>query len=205
MKTFNFPPKKIIIALVGMLILLFLLSVLAIIVKYQLDTNSQSLYAENIVVEDTNPVPPVRLLIPKINVDAKVEHLGLTSTGAMDVPRGPDNVGWYEPGTMPGAVGSSVMDGHASWRDNIPAVFDNLGELRVGDKIFVESENGTIVTFVVTRTKIYKSDADTTEVFNSTDGKAHLNLITCTGLWDEVAGSSTDRLVVFSEREIDSQ
>jgi len=35
----------------------------------------------------------------------------------------------------------------------------------------------------------------------SNDGKAHLNLITCAGVWDEVEKSHSSRLVVFADME----
>lgn len=39
-----------------------------------------------------------------------------------------------------------------------------------------------------------------TEVFTSTDGKAHLNLITCFGSWDTDAKQYTDRFVIFTDK-----
>jgi len=35
----------------------------------------------------------------------------------------------------------------------------------------------------------------------SSDAKAHLNLITCEGVWDKVSKSYSKRLVVFTDRE----
>lgn len=117
----------------------------------------------------------------------------------MDAPKGPSGVGWYSPGTLPGAIGSSVMDGHSGWKNNIPAVFDNLDKVLIGDKIYVTTGNETI-TFIVTHTQRYTPNADASEIFNSNDGKAHLNLITCTGFWNTILKSHSERLVVFADR-----
>ncbi|MCR4279493.1 MAG: class F sortase [Candidatus Zambryskibacteria bacterium] len=143
---------------------------------------------------------PKRLRIPSIGVDAHVEQVGLTSSGNMDAPAGPDNAGWYKYGVKPGEVGSAVIDGHSGWRDNIPAIFDNLGNVKVGDKIYVEGSDGTTTTFVVRDIREYGYNDDAYEIFNSSDGLAHLNLITCTGEWNDIARSSLKRLVVFADK-----
>lgn len=144
---------------------------------------------------------PVRLKIPAINVDAVVEYVGLTPEGAMDTPRGPDNAGWYNLGPRPGEVGSSVVAGHSGWKNNIPAVFDNLHKMKIGDKIYIEDDRGMITNFVVREIRKFDPNADASDVFDSKDGKVHINLITCEGTWDKVSRSSSQRLVVFADKE----
>ena len=131
---------------------------------------------------------PIRLKIPKIKADAIVEYVGLTPEGRMDVPKG--------------EIGSAVIAGHSGWKNNKPAVFDNLNKLKKGDKIYIEDEKGTIIIFVVREKRLYDPNADATEVFSSSDEKAHLNLVTCEGVWDEVTKSRSKRLVVFTDKEI---
>lgn len=46
------------------------------------------------LIKKENNDAPVRLKIPKIKIDAKIETVGLTSGGAVDVPKGRANVGW---------------------------------------------------------------------------------------------------------------
>lgn len=142
-----------------------------------------------------------RLRIPQINVDALIEPVGITADGVMDSPIGPDEAGWYNLGPKPGESGSAVIDGHSGWKDGIPAVFDNLHKLSKGDKIFVEDEKGSVVTFVVREIRKYSPTADASDVFGSTDGNAHLNLITCGGIWDKISRSSSERLIVFADKE----
>lgn len=149
-----------------------------------------------------NPGMPARLTIPAIQVDAGVEYVGLTAQGDMDVPTGPDDVGWYQPGTRPGAVGSAVLAGHyGTWEDGRGSVFDDLSKLRAGDRVFVQDEAGERISFVVRESRRFDPEADATDVFTSNDGKAHLNLITCEGDWSESAQSYSQRLVVFTDRE----
>jgi hypothetical protein len=58
-------------------------------------------------------------------------------------------------------------------------------------------ENDTF-EFVVKSIASFNRNADATTVFTSTDNLAHLNLITCEGVWNEVDGNYPDRLVVFT-------
>ncbi len=143
---------------------------------------------------------PVRLIIEKIGVDATIENVGLTVNGAMGTPKGPEDVGWFSLGVRPGEVGSAVMDGHYGWKDNTPAVFDELNLLRRGDQVSVLDDDEVITVFVVSDIRIYGEDEDASAVFSSTDGGVHLNLITCEGIWDPVKKSYSGRLVVFTDK-----
>lgn len=144
---------------------------------------------------------PVRLKIPTINVDASIEYVGITPLGAMDVPKGPTPVAWFDLGPRPGEIGSAVIAGHSGWKDGVKAVFNNLDKLNIGDKIYVEDEFGATTTFVVQKVRTYDPKDDTSSVFGSSDGKVHLNLITCVGFWDKVNKDSSNRLVVFADKE----
>ncbi|MBU1038764.1 class F sortase [Patescibacteria group bacterium] len=167
--------------------------------------NGSAMLVENVVtipnLEQANVGLPERLKIPSINVDAPIEYVGLTSDGAMDVPKDPVKVAWFNLGPRPGQSGSSVIAGHYSWKNDLPAVFDNLYKLRKGDKISVEDEKGVNIIFVVREIQIYDKNEDASDVFDSSDGKAHLNLITCTGVWNKAEKTSSGRLIVFTDRE----
>ena len=146
---------------------------------------------------------PVRLKIPKINVDSAVEYVGLTPDGAMDVPKNPADVAWFSLGPRPGENGNSVIDGHSGWwKNGIPAAFDNLYKLHKGDKIYVEDETGAVTTFVVRESRMYDPNADASDVFDSSDGRAGLNLVTCDGKWDSNQKNYSERLVVFADKEM---
>lgn len=144
---------------------------------------------------------PVRLKIPKINVDSGVEYVGLAPDGAMDVPKEGANTAWFELGQRPGASGSAVIAGHYGFKNKKGSVFDDLHKLRKGDKIYIEDDKGVIISFVVRESRRYKPDADSSGVFSSNDGKAHLNLVTCEGEWNKSTQQYSKRLVVFTDRE----
>jgi LPXTG-site transpeptidase (sortase) family protein len=119
----------------------------------------------------------------------------------MDIPKNQDDVAWFELGSRPGESGSAVLAGHYGWIKGKPSVFDNLYKLRTGDKVYLEDDKGIIVSFVVRENRRYDAKADASDVFNSNDGKPHLNLVTCEGTWDEVTKSYPSRLVVFTDKE----
>lgn len=142
---------------------------------------------------------PVRIIIPAINVSAVLESVGLTSEGAVDVPKDPAHAAWYNLGPRPGETGNAIIDGHYTWKNRTAAVFDNLHRLHMGDKIYTQDEKGTTTAFAVRELRTYGPDADAPDVFTSTDTKTHLNLITCQGTWNSISKSYSSRLVVFAD------
>lgn len=140
---------------------------------------------------------PVRLVIPIINVSANIQSLGTNSKGEMEVPTNITDVGLYKFGVIPGQIGSAVIAGHFNGQNNQEGVFANLDKLKAGDKLSIEDKTGKSITFIVKKKELYDSGyAD--NVFNQNDG-AHLNLVTCDGLWNEAKKSYTKRLVIFSD------
>ncbi len=165
------------------------------------DLPSLGIYTKAASIGQVSSGTPTRIRIPRINVDAVIEYVGLTPEGAMDVPKGPAEIGWFGLGQRPGEKGSAVMAGHSGWKNNIQAAFDNLYKLKKGDKIYVEYQTGATFAFVVQQFRTYGPNENPPEVFSSSDGKAHLNLITCTGAWNEIARTHSKRLAVFTDLE----
>lgn len=143
---------------------------------------------------------PITLSIPKINVDASVESVGLDAKKAMDVPKDADNGGWYNLGAKPGQIGSSVIAGHYDRANGSPAVFWDLNKLTSGDKIMVKDDKGKERAFSVVRSAKYPyNDFPLQEVFG-TSSKPMLNLITCQGAWNTGTRNYSERLVVYAEQ-----
>jgi len=143
---------------------------------------------------------PVRLKIPGIRVDASIRPVGLTANGAMGVPKLPRDAAWYMYGPKPGQIGSAVISGHVNWWNGATSVFARLNTMKIGDKITVQDDKGTVTTFVVRKIASYGLNDDASNVFRSYDGQAHLNLVTCSGVWDRVAKVYSKRLVVFADK-----
>lgn len=152
------------------------------------------------IPEPVQPGLPIRLTIPTLKIDAAIELVSLTPQGAMDVPSGPTTVGWYSAGPRPGAIGSAVIDGHYGWKNGLPSVFDNVHKLQPGDTLSVVDDRGETSLFMVRELQTYSQHENVPGVFVSTDGKSHLNLITCQGVWNTAKQSFPYRLVVYTDK-----
>jgi len=165
-----------------LLIIAFATFFLLLLSRLNLGTIEKSV-SQNQIVNTTISGSPVRLTIPAINVNVVVEHVGVNTSGEMDVPSNTVDVAWFKLGPRPGEKGSSVISGHFDGKNGTAGVFNNLHKLEKGDKLYIEYDKGTFTTFVVRESRIY-DPGYAEEVFSSSDG-VHLNLITCDGVWDK--------------------
>lgn len=195
-----FQTKILLILVLFVCIILFICS----FYYFRINNNNTDLIANVLnssAQEKYNSSLPVRLKIPKIDIEADIEYVGLTSEGAMDVPQQPDNVAWFNLGPRPGEIGSAVIAGHSGWKDNRPAIFDNLFKLKIGDKIYITDDQGNTTTFIVRGSRKYDQKAEASTVFSSNDNQAHLNLVTCVGDWNTQDKTHSERLVIFADKE----
>lgn len=142
---------------------------------------------------------PVKLIIPSIGVDAEIQRVGKTSDGKMAVPTNFTDVGWYKLGFYPGTVGNAVIAGHLDNGKGTPAVMNNLSDLRIGEKVYVTNKEGQTLQFVVTGMSLYDYNNAPLDMIFGSSTKAHLNLITCDGVWDDKKKNYDKRLVVFTD------
>jgi len=143
---------------------------------------------------------PVSLVIPSIGVSTSLVHLGLTSTGALQVPPTTAVAGWYTGSPRPGATGSAIIAGHI---DSVagPGVFYRLSQLRPGDRVYVRRANNTLAVFAVTRVDSYPKDAFPTAAVYGAVPDPELRLITCGGTFDYATRSYLSNTVVYA-REV---
>jgi LPXTG-site transpeptidase (sortase) family protein len=142
---------------------------------------------------------PVRLQIPTLGIDASVEQVGVNAKGEMGIPTTFTTVAWYKYGPPPGQLGSAVIDGHVDNGLSLPGVFKHLGDLKVGDHLYVVTKGGDTLHFVVDEIAQYPYATSPAEkIFARTDA-AWLNLITCSGTWMKGERTYSDRLVVYTK------
>ena len=155
----------------------------------------------NQIYSQTKPTTqvPVTLDIPAIHIHAHIESVGLDSHQQMDVPKDTQDVAWYKLGSQPGSQGNAVIDGHVDTPTSAPAVFARLKDIKSGDTIDVTEQQHITHEFVVTSVEHFSTPTfPANRVFGSISG-AHLNLITCDGVWDNNMSNYSQRLVVFSK------
>ena len=80
-----------------------------------------------------------------------------------------------------------------------PAVLFSLGQLKVGDEIYIDREDGTTVTFRVTDLERHlQSGFPTAQVYGDIDHSG-LRIITCSGIYDRGSLRYSHNLIVFAE------
>lgn len=142
---------------------------------------------------------PIRLLIPKISVNAPFVDLAIGRTGQLEPPPAHDInlVGWYAKGASPGETGTSIIAGHVDTATS-PAVFAGLSELEKGDRFHVLRADGRRASFEVDSVETFDKDHFPSErVYGDTPG-AQVRLITCAGDYDRQVRDYTANLVVFA-------
>ena len=141
---------------------------------------------------------PSALEIPAIGVNTgELVDLGLTPSGAMEVPDGATTAGWFALSPVPGEPGPSVLAAHVDYK-KVPGVFARLDKMKVGDTAVVRRADGTPVHFVAYRVEHFaKSAFPTQDVYGNTEGP-ELRLITCGGSFDRASGHYRDNVVVFA-------
>jgi len=142
---------------------------------------------------------PVRLLVPTANIDTTFEQpLGLDELGALAVPDGYEQVGWYKYGPTPGEIGPAVIVGHVDSLDG-PAVFYSLGQVGIGDELYVEREDSSTAVFEVTNyERLPQSEFPTEKVYGNINF-AGLRLITCTGKYSHDNKRYSHNLIVYAK------
>ncbi len=140
---------------------------------------------------------PIRLQIGAIGVDSGLIGLGLERDGSLEVPVGGFPAGWFTGAPTPGELGPAIIAGHVDM--NGPAVFYNLHNLKVGDRVTVTRRDGSKPVFRVTRIAQFPKDHFPTNVVYGNIDHAGLRLITCGGTFNARSGHYEDNLVVFAD------
>ncbi|MGF1662201.1 MAG: class F sortase [Kineosporiaceae bacterium] len=142
-------------------------------------------------------VPPSRLVIPDLGVDATVDAVGVQPDGAMVIPASPTSVGWYRYGSAPAdAAGNTVIAGHVATREDGPGALASLVEAEPGMRVEVTASDGTVHAYEVAgREAIVKEALPVDEVF-ARDGRPLLVLVTCGGEYIPELRSHRDNIVV---------
>jgi sortase (surface protein transpeptidase) len=146
------------------------------------------------------PNMPRYLIIPSLNVFARVRSVGVDKTGAVGTPTNVFDTAWYNQSSLPGQPGAALIDGHvSSWKTN--GVFYGLKNIKPGELVKVQRGDGKIFTFSVVKNQVYSYDSvDMTAVLSPINpGLPGLNLITCTGKVIHGTNEFNQRIVIFTK------
>ncbi|WP_433553015.1 class F sortase [Micromonospora zamorensis] len=147
---------------------------------------------------DAAIIPPVRLVIPGIDVTATVNAVGINErTNEFEVPPSVDQIGWYRYG--PGLetdAGSVVIAGHVDSAKQGKGAFFRLRELDQGDTLTATGSDGEARQYRVIAREEYAKTKIPLDRYFARDGKPRLTLITCGGPFDAKARKYRDNIVV---------
>ncbi len=141
---------------------------------------------------------PTRVVIPALDVDVPLTGLGQQADGSMQVPTDAKTVGWYTKAPTPGALGPAVLAGHVDYQKQ-PGTFNKLSDLKPGDSVNVDREDGSMAMFTVVKVARYAKARFPTEAVYGAINRAGLRLITCGGNFDSAAGHYEDNIVVYAD------
>ena len=181
-----------------------LISVFSYFLNFYFDSHSK--YVEfndknyNLIIESPimNYSEPIKLSIPRINLNTDFEApLGINANKEVEPPKSFDHVGWYKYSPPPGSLGPSVVLGHVDSK-NGPAIFFSLGQLEIGDDIFIDRSDGSVVHFKVDFLERYEQKEFPTEKVYGNINHAGLRLVTCSGIYLRGQQRYTHNLVVYA-------
>jgi len=140
---------------------------------------------------------PASVSIPSIGVRSGLVRLGLTASGALQVPSTVTVAGWYTGSARPGAIGAAVIVGHIDSTTG-PGIFYRLHTLHRGTKVYIRRADGTVAVFEVTSVRSYlKAQFPTLAVYGPVP-YAELRLITCGGSFDFATGHYLSNTIVYA-------
>ncbi|MEU7986149.1 class F sortase [Streptosporangium canum] len=145
------------------------------------------------------PSTPVRVVIPRLGVNAPIRSVGLDKQGAIEVPpvTNPNLVGWYRSGPTAGEAGPAIMLGHKDTKSG-SAVFSRLDEIRNGDVIEVHRKDGIVAVFTVGGLEQAEKAVFPTQRVYGESPNPQLHLITCGGIYDRATGHYTDNVIAYA-------
>lgn len=109
----------------------------------------------------------------------------------------PGEVGWYVNGPTPGQLGAAVILGHVDSKSG-PSVFFRLHQLKPGDSIKAECEDGTTAIFATTAVEQIPKTAFPADRVYGDISEAGLRLVSCGGAFDRGRGSYRDNVIAYA-------
>lgn len=143
---------------------------------------------------------PLTLAVPGIGIEAPVIAVGLTNDGAMDVPKRPSDVGWFEYSPRPGLAGNSILAGHLDWQGT-PGVFAKLASVKNGEAVVIRESDGSERGFAVEWKREVAAEAPPPKQVFEPIISSGLTLITCGGRFNPATRRYDTRIVVRAIRK----
>jgi sortase (surface protein transpeptidase) len=147
------------------------------------------------------PNHPKKIIIPDLGVNGFVQNVGVDQNNQIAVPTNTHIAGWFVDSVLPGEKGLSIIDGHIDVRPNSEAaIFQNLDTIAVNAEFQVVLGDDSVKRFRVLQVKTVPLDEAADILFSSIPGiERQLNLITCSGVYEEAVQTFSERVIVSAE------
>ena len=201
--------------IVAILLVVLMVAIVATIVLQQIN---QSLQSNNTVITYSLETPstekpddsfvwkgeaadPKKIIIEDLEIDNYIQNVGIDQNNQIAVPNNTHIVGWFVDSVRPGERGLSIMDGHIDLRPNsADAAFQNLNQITAGAEVRVIFGDDSEKRFRVIQVQDVSLEDAGGALFSSLPGvKNQLNLITCSGVYDESVETFSNRVIVSTE------
>lgn len=144
---------------------------------------------------------PLSIAIPKLGITGFIQQVGIDPSGEVTAPNNIHMAGWFKESVLPGKKGLSIIDGHEGG-PTMDGIFKKLSDITTGDQIIITMGDQTEHAYQVFDTHTLAEEVSAQVLFNqsplSEDGQ--LNLITCTGFFDEKTQTYNKRVIVYAKR-----
>lgn len=145
---------------------------------------------------------PRLLIIDKMGVNARISQIDADQKEPFAAPESIFDAGLYNPNVKPGEPGVMVLTGLV-YGPAKPGIFNNLGNMQVGDNIKIERGDGKQFTYTVKAVDIYENDkVDKNKVLAPIQlGKPGLNLISTSSRFNVRTNRFEKRVAVFAAQD----
>ena len=150
-------------------------------------------------VETLSASTPTKVSVPTIGAESSLIATGLKADGSLEVPplSNPMQASWYDESPTPGSLGPSVILGHVNGSGK-PGIFYRLKDIKAGEQILVDREDGQTAVFTVANIDTVPKAAFPAEQVYADTPDSQLRLITCGGIFDPAARSYEANIVVYA-------
>lgn len=145
------------------------------------------------------PEDPKKIIIPSLGIDGYIQNVGVDQNKEIAVPDNIHIAGWFDQTVRPGQKGLSIIDGHVDGQKS-DGIFTSLSDIEPGSEIRIEFGNGSTKSFTALATNTVDADKAPSVLFSQDPTVSNqLNLITCTGSFNESTKRYEKRVIVTSK------
>ena len=142
---------------------------------------------------------PVRIYFTDHKLQAEIKPVGVTENNEMGTLDSAQDSAWYQFGPSPGEPGNALLNGHVRWKGE-KGTFSILKEMKTGEEVVIEFDDGTFKYFIVDTLNTYLLDEVPASVMDL-KGESRMTLITCLGDYDQALGTSRSRVVAVCKEK----